>query len=371
MRRISIALLLLALFLPIQTAFAQVERVKTELSSVFGTSITFRSEVTSSIPIKAAVLFFQAEGDTHTNLGLARIDNLGHGRYQLTYTHKIADYPLRPFSTLYLHWELTLANGNVFTSPVETGEYTDTRFAWQTLEEGDYRVHWYQGDLQFGQDIINMEKEALSRIKNILPMPDEWVAGHADPDLGVILVSLPDIPEQKLLASQRIPHELMHTLLYQNSKLGYDHLPVWLKEGLASLAELYPNPDYRILLDNAANHQGLIPLNDLCNVFPREASAALLSYAEAQSFTQYLQHTYGAPGLQSLITTYANGLDCENGARQALGKGLAQLDSNWQRDELRQNSALNGALNFLPWILMLMAVLAAPLLIALLRVRPS
>jgi hypothetical protein len=75
------------------------------------------------------------------------------------------------------------------------------------------------------------------------------------------------------------------------------------------------------------------------------------------------------PRLQALATAYANGLDCNRGAEQALGKSLVQLERNWERDELSQDVALKAFLNMLPWIILLLAVLAAPLILALLRLR--
>ncbi len=165
----------------------------------------------------------------------------------------------------------------------------------------------------------------------------DWVAGHADPDLGVILVTLPEGPEQPLLVEQRVPHELMHVLLYQSNQLGYANLPAWLNEGLASNAELDPNPDYRILLEDAAKKNSLIPLANLCVSFPRDAYGALLSYAEAASFVKYLHDSYGVSGLTSLTQAYNNGLDCNQGAEQALGKSLVQLQRSWERDELSQD----------------------------------
>ena len=142
-----------------------------------------------------------------------------------------------------------------------------------------------------------------------------------------------------------------------------------MNEGLASNAELDPNPDYRYLLEDAAKKNSLIPIPMLCNAFPREAYPALLSYAEAASFVKYLHDAYGVPSLQALVTAYNNGLDCDRGAEQALGKGLVQLERNWERDELSQNVAMKTFLNMLPWIVLLLAALAAPLILAVMRLR--
>jgi hypothetical protein len=379
-------------------AHAQVESLHSSVEYTFGELAFFKAYVQSSIPVKVALIFFQAENDTHTNVGFAEIHTLGDGSYALGYVHHMSDYSIRPFSSIQFHWELTLEDGTVYESKPEGSIYLDERFEWNTLqkeisEKITLVVHWYQGDRPFAQNILDVADAGVERIQDLLllPMPGKldiyvyadpetmqtalnpgsanWVAGHADPDLGVILVTLPEGPEQRLLVEQRVPHELMHILLYQKNPIGYANLPTWLNEGLASNAELDPNPDYRILLEDAASKNSLIPLHDLCSSFPRDAYSALLSYAEAASFVKYLRDSYGIPRLEALVKAYNNGLDCNRGAEQALGKNLVQLQRNWERDVLSQDVGLKAFLNMLPWIILLLAVLAAPLILALLRLR--
>jgi hypothetical protein len=379
-------------------ARAQVESVHSTVEYTFGELAFFKAYVQSDIPVKAAVLYFQDQNDTRTNVGFAEVHPLGDGSYALGYVHHMSEYSLRPFSTIEFYWELKLEDGSTFESTPEQFYYLDKRFPWQTLQRNTSQnktlvVHWYQGDRQFAQNILDVTEAGLARVQEFLMsyMPNKldiyvyadpesmqaalnpdsanWVAGHADPDLGVILVALPEGPEQPLLVEQRVPHELMHVLLYEFNQLGYANLPAWLNEGLASNAELDPNPDYRILLEDAAKKNALISLPNLCSSFPRDAYGALLSYAESASFVKYLHDSYGVTGLTSLVKAYNNGLDCNRGAEQALGKGLVQLQRSWERDELSQDIGLKAFINMLPWIILLLAVLAAPLILALLRLR--
>ena len=380
-------------------AHAQVESLHSSVEYTFGELLFFKAYVQSDTAVIAAVIFFQADKDTRTNVGVAEVHDLGDGRYALGYVHRMSDYSIRPFSTINYHWELTLEDGTTYVSSPEQKNYLDDRFPWKTMQkdipqENNLVVHWYQGDLQFAQNILDVADAGRERIRDLLalPMPRgkldiyvypdpetmqtalnpgsaNWVAGYADPDLGVILVALPEGPEQRLLIEQRVPHELMHVLLYQWNPLGYANLPTWLNEGLASNAELDPNPDYRILLEDAAKKNGLIAIPKLCGSFPREAYGALLSYAEAASFVKYLRDSYGVSGLTALVTAYNNGLDCDRGAQLALGKSLVQLERDWERDVLSQDVALKVFTNMLPWIILLLAVLAAPLTLAVLRLR--
>jgi len=379
-------------------ASARVESLHSEVEYTFGELIFFKAYVKSSTPVKAAVIYFQAENDTHTNVGLAEVHALEDGSFALGYVHSLSAYSIRPFSIVSYHWELTLQDGTNYLSGDEQFDYLDKRFSWKSLQKNlsassKLVVHWYQGDLEFAQNVLDVADAGCERLQYLLslPMPGKldiyvyadpetmqaalnpgsanWVAGHADPDLGVILVALPEGPEQRLLIEQRVPHELMHILLYKSNPPGYPNLPAWLNEGLSSNAELDPNPDYHILLQDAAQKNSLIPIADLCHSFPRDAYSALLSYAESASFVKYLRDSYGVTSMQALVIAYGNGLDCERGAEQALGRRLSQLERDWQRDQLSQNVALKAFLNLLPWIVLLLAVLAAPLILALWRLR--
>ncbi len=389
---LTTALLLAAAWQPGAAQSSQVEVTDMQAAYEFGVSITFTARLVSDQPVETAVLFFQAQNDTHTTLGLGSLVPQPDGSTQLSYVHKMESYNLRAFSDIDYRWEIKLKGGQVYESPSTRFFYRDNRFAWDSLDEGEhFRVYWYEGDQVFGQAVLDTAQQGLLQIQSLLPMPApsglalyvyadsnamqaalhpssaDWVAGHADPDLGVIVVSLPPGPDQKLLTQQRVPHELMHILLYQATDLGYNNLPTWLNEGLASLAELYPNSDYRLLLDDAVQREALISMSSLCQTFPRDASGAILAYAQSASFVQYLHDMYGVSGLQSLLAAYANGLDCERGAQKALGRSLTQLERDWRRDALAEDTTATVANNLLPWLILLGAVMTAPVVLVVRR----
>jgi hypothetical protein len=400
--RICLAsLLLLAMVaLPARPAMAQVDEVKSWVEYQFNDQITFYTRFYSPSKIETAIVFFQAHNDTHTGVGLGTVKKLAGDLYDVSYTHKLEDYRLRAFSQVDYRWEITTATDGKQQLAPKTFDYIDNRYGWNSLEEEPFRVYWFDatGNIQFAASVIDAAQAGYHAIENLLPVtipnnslaiyvyPDaesmqqalkpsseNWVAGHADADLGVIVATLPPGPDQKLLTDQRIPHELMHVLLYQYTEPGYANLPTWLTEGLASLVEQYPNSDYPILLEDAVKRNALISMGNLCDTFPRDASSALLSYAQAASFTKYLHSTYGATGLVDLLKSYANGLDCQRGAEKALGKSLSQLERGWRSDVLAIDTTQAAFNNLLPWLIILAAVLAVPLIIALrrLRVRPD
>ena len=100
---------------------------------------------------------------------------------------------------------------------------------------------------------------------------------------------------------RQIPHEIMHILEYQITGTSYNQIPVWLLEGLASSAELYPNPDYQQVLEKAVDEDSLLPMSVLCQDFPRDLSGALLAYAQSNSFVRFLNQNFGTRDTLSLV----------------------------------------------------------------------
>ena len=368
-----------------------VQVLDTEVDYSFGDSIIFQAAIQSDTPIEQVVVFVQAKGRLDAETIPATISSSGEATAELD----LQQYPVRGFSEITYWYRVTLENGEVFTSEKYHFFYEDSRYDWETLETDDFTVHWYDDEVNFGQEMVNIAGSSLQRAQTYLQVtPNEtihiyaydnaremqsalqtsgqdWVAGHADPDLGVILVSLPPGPERQLEMERQIPHELMHILMFQKTGSAYERLPVWLNEGLASITELYPNPDYYTILKDAYEEKKLLPITSLCQSFPQDSSRVLIAYAETASFTRYLYNQYGTPGLENLISSYADGLECDRGAEQALGSTLTQLEIQWRREIFNQDPLISAIENLIPWVLVLLLIIGLPLIFSLLVSRKN
>ena len=60
---------------------------------------------------------------------------------------------------------------------------------------------------------------------------EDWVAGHADPALGVVRVVIEPGWSKGLRWSSASRMRLMHVMLYRHVGAGYNNLPAWLREG--------------------------------------------------------------------------------------------------------------------------------------------
>ena len=346
----------------------------------FGEQITFSAKIPTQSSIQAAYLLFQVEGDRNTRTIPLTISSTGSA----SYTYPIQNGLLRPFSRIFFWYHLLLTGSATFDSPHYFFQYDDNRYPWQTVEGNGLRLHWYAGDVSFGQAALDAGQVGYQAIQKLITVPagapidiyvyasstdvqdtlnlggSAWVAGHANPDLGVVLVSIAPGENQGMEMQRQIPHELAHVLLYRLTGSAYANLPNWLTEGIASQVEGYPNADYTQVLTVSTQNKSLLPIADLCGPFPADASGAILAYAESNSFVGYVDKTYGTADLHALIQAYSNGLSCDQGVLHELGLPLSQLDLRWQQSALGQKVSGVAFQNLLPYLIFLALMLLIP-----------
>lgn len=361
-----------------------IEIIDQQVDYVFGDHITFTATISSSAEmVEANLLLSQAGMET----AVFALDMDASG--QLSTSVDLRQNPLKPFTRVEYWYHLKFADKSNFQSEKFNFSYIDNRLTWQEVKNDRVHIFWTQEDLTFGQQALDTAAAALEKSQRILPVPfpdrleifiypsredldevfypynEEWIAGQASLELGVIIISIEPGPEERLEMERQIPHEIMHILLYRLVGEKYNLLPTWLAEGISSLAEFYPNPEYKRAINNAATTNSLIPLTELCRGYPREAARAYLAYAQFDSFVRYLYTTYGSSGLQKLITAYMDGLGCSEGVQSALGITFTELEFRW-RKAILGNAADNLAWqNLLPYLTLLLVIILVPLTINL------
>lgn len=382
MRRLIIFLVMIALGLGVSTRArgqSQIEVVILRVQSTFGEQISIEAQATSEVPIKNVQVFIQSESETPSAVG----ETIFNPPNQILYSLDLREHPLQVFSRIAYWFQIELENGDLITSETFYLDYTDNRFEWQSLATDEFEIYWHQGDSDFGKQVLNIAYDGLTRIREVVQVPQpekvafyiyasaadmqetlliasqvtEQIAGHAASDLGMIVASIPPGPAQTLEIKRQIPHELAHVLLYQKLGNGYANLPQWLSEGLASTAELFPNPDYPILLNKAYEREALLSIAQLCDRFPTDAANFQLAYAQAASFTWFLQNAYGNEKMEALLTAYADGLDCDHGVTQVFNASLTELERDWRQNEFQENLFLALLQEMAPWLVLLSAMM--------------
>lgn len=342
-------LTLLAPSTPDHLSTAGVDFILNEPIIDFGNTITFDIQIHTASNVEESTLFIQPGGQ-ETHLQPFSMDSTGNN--QVVYDVKVN--PLRPFSATNYWVQIKLENGDIFTSSSQEFFYEDNQYSWQRLEQDNIQVAWVDGDIQFGQDLINTAQASLSKIgtifskedksqkiriynypdaqslQNSLAMTDTpWAAGHSSPDLGVILLSIAPDSGQMEEMERLLPHEMMHLYQYQVVTTAYTQIPAWLIEGMASMVEIYPNQEYQRVLEKAGQESLLLPMASLCGAFPKDLSSAYLAYAQSESFVRYLYQMYGGSGLTQLLDTYQDGTGCQEGFRLVFNETLPQAESQW------------------------------------------
>ncbi|GAB4581364.1 MAG: hypothetical protein Fur0022_41110 [Anaerolineales bacterium] len=367
-----------------------VAEAQPEVEYAFGEQITFRVQFPSDISIQAVEVFFQANSDP-TVVEAATLTEEAW-----VYTHDVKARYVRAFSTVTYWFRVMLETGETQETTRFSFFYEDNRFNWQTLEGVPFRVHWYEGEVGFTQAVLDVARAGAQQAGLILDaefsetveiyiygnltdyqfardvMAPQWAGGHADPDTGIIVVSLPPGENQMLEVERKIPHEVAHLMLYAATGEGFGNLPAWLNEGFASTQERNPNPDYDTLSRDAVKNGTLIPLAVLCQPFPRDAASAVLAYAEATTFVRYLQTRFGQEGVRAVVTAYANGAGCEQGTNiTPVNLPLSQLEREWREGELAENVTVTALREMTPLLILLGVIAVGPVLVIVGFRRPQ
>jgi hypothetical protein len=354
------------------------------ISYEFGSYITFQAQISLSSLPSEAYLLFRADGEDITRVIPIRFDSQGNTSQR----YEMSEGMVRPFSTVRFHYRVKLQTGEELVSEDFFFQYEDNRFSWQVLPGDVVTIHWYDGDLAFGQAAFDAARRGIQKTKQLLLVNQslpidlyiysssadqaraleigglQSAGGHASPDLRLGFVSIAPGMDQGLEMDQKIPHELAHILTYDLMGERYSLLPVWLSEGLATQVELAANPDYPLALSAASEQGALLPINDLCESFPPERGRLFLAYAEAGSFTRFVVDKFGQTGLLALISAYGDGQNCAQGMQRALGQPLDKLENEWRTSVLGENAGATVFKKMFPYLAILLVLLIVSLVSA-------
>lgn len=341
----------------------------------FGQQATFGIEAASPNDITDITLYLRSEGESVADTVSVPIEP--GSEVQATIQRDLRRNPFPPFGAVSWWWEIHDGEGTVLTTDPQSFRYTDNRFEWHATTDGRVRLHTVVDRPQYVQTALEVIQTSLQRIETQLeaeplaqvdlylyPSSEDlraalemagrnWAGGQARPELGVILVAIPDDNRALSRMERDIPHELTHLVVYSvTGPEGYRHVPAWLDEGLATANQLRPDPTLEVILDQARTEGELLPLTALCPPFPTDQEAALLAYAQSASLVRTIRDRYGNAGVRDLLAAYADGAGCESGVERGLGITAHQFERMWRADLL-------GLSGWMAWV----SDNAAPLLL--------
>jgi hypothetical protein len=344
----------------------------------YGQAMRFSLEATSPAPVRKVTLFIQA-----TDLPNRLVAEIDAGLQENIAVDRVVDLTqlrLAPFTTVTYWWELETESGEIIQSDPETLQYVDDQFTWRTIEQEGIQVNWSGKDDEVGQATMTAVLNALSTIEAVFPTvrPEplriyvypsaadlraglrltgrDWVGAHAHPELGVILVAAEEPTNGSTALARSVAHELAHLYVYEAADSGYESVPLWLDEGIASMIEgAADNPIYEARLERAVTGGETFSFAELCFSMPTDEDGALLAYAQSAAFVAYLQDEYGNQSIQRLIGAIADGADCQSAPLRVLDKSLAELNEEWLGHAMPKSLVERMWLNGRVWLIVIAA----------------
>jgi hypothetical protein len=329
--------------------------------ATFGEEILFEQPVElPEVPVRRIELLISLEGDPGARVQEVQDGGtLGSGTLREAYD--LVEDHIYPNTDVVGQFRVTAEDGSVTLGPEIAFTYLDDRFAWRTLEDqtpagSTVRVHWYDGDVAFGQRSLDIairgvaNSEARLGVTEREPI-DFWIYANESDFYGALGpgsrenvggVALAEI--RSLFAQIRpeeiddswvetvIPHELAHLVFHTAVDNPYHDPPRWLNEGLA----VYDSEGYsaldRVRVGDAIREGSLIPIVGLAGLFPTTYEEFALAYAESVSAVDYLVRAHGADALVDLIRSYRDGITDDEAFQAAIGMTVAEFDRAWQAD---------------------------------------
>jgi hypothetical protein len=358
-----ILLLLTMISLPVQ-AESGPEVLHSSVKKSFPMLLTFNLEAASSAEIVDIRLSYQLD-----RTGFAEVTSETFVEFspdtevEVAWTLELLRIGGLPAGTgISFWWTIEDANGRVTSTAPAAITFDDNRYDWQSLTEGRVTLHWYDGDNQFAEELMEAAQEALERLaegtgaqlekpadiyiyanasalQGAMIFPAEWTGGVAFTRFGIIAIGISY--ENLAWGRNAVAHELSHLVIHQITLNPYNSLPVWLDEGLAMHGEETISPQYTSQLYEAIQTDSLLSVRSLSSPFSAYSELAYLSYAESYSIVEYLISEYGQPKMLELLNTFREGSTTDDALRQVYGFDTEGLDDLWQVwiKELYQSAA--------------------------------
>lgn len=265
-------------------------------------------------------------------------------------------------TTISYYWIITDDIQNTETSKPQSLSIIDNRFQWQQIAQKTFRVHWYGAGTDFGQMLATQVSTNIQRISQNLGTPltqpvdiwvysteddfhnslsphtHEWVGGIAFPRLGQSEIVVTGPGDDTL--RRDLPHELTHLIFHQQTRT---EVPLWFDEGLAVYNQKFHEPDMTNNYNAALQKHALLHLQDISAVFPADATAAYLAYAQSWMLLDYMYKTFGQQKMAALIqSTHLVDHSFNEDLQQSIGLDISHLENQWRLSQAQPPLTISG-----------------------------
>ena len=245
-------------------------------------------------------------------------------------------------------WEFVVESGETIETEPQIWRYEDPRFEWQSLNQGDLEVVWYD-DRDTAETMLREGLEALAEISPFLGL-DELI-----PIKVYVWADTNDAREVERIESERfeesvitggtrvladlvhiyqpsrwvVRHELTHVLTKLAGEGPYGDLPAWLDEGMATIAEGDWLDRRGGALRYAINNDLVLSLRSMESPSNRPGFVDIF-YGQSASVVLYLITEYGTELMNELFQTFKEGSSVDDALTGVYGLTRDQLDNDWR-----------------------------------------
>lgn len=259
---------------------------------------------------------------------------------------------LPPGAQIWWRWRYTDETGKETVSDQKTVTWLDNVHKWQTLTEGDVRLHWYKSDQTFAQGLLDNAYNGLARVekdagltadqpidlyiyannndmKDAILYEPSWTGGQAFPEYNIVIIGI--APSDLSWGQRAEVHELTHVLVGHLTFTCLGGVPTWLNEGLAVYSEGQLDPQSQAQLNDAIQNDTLLTVRSLSGSFSEVPSKAYLSYSESYSLVKFLIEKYGREEMTALLMALRDGNTVDEALTQVYGFNIEGLEDAWRQ----------------------------------------
>jgi len=161
-----LVVIFLSQFQPVSASFAG-DVTNDQATLNFPDTITFHANIQSSQKITSIILEYGDQEETCGQViavAFPKFTPAASVAVEWTWDmHQSGSLP--PGSQVWWRWRYTDETGKESVSEQKTVTWLDSIHNWQTLTEGDIRLHWYEYDQGFGRELLDNAYNGLARVE--------------------------------------------------------------------------------------------------------------------------------------------------------------------------------------------------------------
>lgn len=258
---------------------------------------------------------------------------------------------LPPGARIWWRWHITDESGNETVTDQQATTWLDNVHAWDAMQQGDIRLHWYGNSRDFAQELLSTADSGLARVERDAGLSNDqpidlyiyasnrdmqdavlyepgWTGGEAFASQNIVIIGIS--PSEVDWGKRAEVHELTHVLVGHFTFTCLGDVPTWLNEGLAVYSEGPLDADSARQLDEAVRSNSLLPVRSLSGPFSEVSSKAYLSYSESYSIVKFLLDKYGRDKMNGLLLGLRDGNTIDEALATAYGFDVEGLEDAWR-----------------------------------------